>query len=300
MNRYSTKIIAALLISFGFLVLTGCETAGYIRSAQNHFNQAAQQENQLLAKSLDAYQAGADASSTASALSDYKMALSLVDRAIEENSEKLRQEKLLGTAYMIKAMSLWRISDLNGTPPAILEPPSDPPPAENSVFSSPERKELIVLIPTIKRELSDPQQPITLGTRDQVMLKALPGLLDHDRGRLANSLDRADAFFTSAYNVLREAGGDAPKDHPVHLYIVMAQLQTLNSWAYAIDRFGKNESMPPKARRKLLSENVHSRVPESLCSIKVLWDNNTEIKGQLTRFLFLTGISWDDAVKDCN
>jgi hypothetical protein len=300
MNRNVTKIIAIWLISFGCLMIMGCETARYIRNAQNHFNQAAQQENQLLAKSLAAYQAGADASSTASALSDYKMALSLVDRAIKENREKLRQEKLLGTAYMIKAMSLWRISDLNGTSPAILESPSNPPPMENPVFSSPERKELMALIPTIMQELSDPQQPITLGTRDLVMLKALPGLLDHDRGRLANSLDRANAFFTSAYNVLSEAGGDAPPDHPVHLYLVMAQLQTLNSWAYAIDRLGRKEGISPAARGNLLSDEVYTRVTKSLCSIKVLWDNNPKIEDQLTQFLFLTGIRWNDAVNTCN
>ena len=123
MNRTITKITTTLLITLGLLVITGCESARYIRSAQNHFNQAAQQENQLLAKSLAAYQAGADASGTASALSDYKMALILVDRAIRKNGAKLRQEKLLGTAYMIKAMSLWRISDLNGTPPDMLESP---------------------------------------------------------------------------------------------------------------------------------------------------------------------------------
>ena len=300
MNQTFAKIVAALLLSLGFPMIIGCETTRYIRNAQTHFNQAAQQENELLAKSLTAYQAGANASGTASSLSDYKMALSLVDRAINENREKLRQEKLLGTAYMIKAMSLWRISDLNGTPPAILEVPSDDSSAETSVFSSPERKELIALIPTIKQELNDSQTPITLGTRDRVMLIALPGLLDHDRGRLANSMDRADAYFSSAYTVLNEAAGAAPTDHPVHLYLVMAQLQTLNSWAYAIDRFSQKEGMSLEASSKLISDNVHSRVKKSLCSIKVLWEKNREIQEQLTKFLFLTGISWKDAVSDCN
>ena len=300
MNRTVTKIVAALLISLGFPIITGCETTRYIRNAQTHFNQAAQQENELLAKSLTAYQAGADASGTASALSDYKMAVSLVDKAINENREKLRQEKLLGAAYMIKAMSLWRISDLNGTPPDILESPSAPTSVENPVISSPERKELMVLIPVIKQELSDSQQPITLGTRDRVMLIALPGLLDHDRGRLARSLDRADAFFESAFNVLGEAAGAAPADHPVHLYLVMAQLQTLNSWANAIDRLGRKEGMSPLARSDLLSDKVHTRVPRSLCSIKTLWKDNQEIQNQLTQFLFLTGISWNDAVSKCN
>jgi hypothetical protein len=300
MNQTFAKIVAALLLSLGFPMIIGCETTRYIRNAQTHFNQAAQQENELLAKSLTAYQAGANASGTVSSLSDYKMALSLVDRAINENREKLRQEKLLGTAYMIKAMSLWRISDLNGTPPAILELPSDDTSAENSVFSSPERKELIALIPTIKQALNDPETPITLGTRDRVMLIALPGLLDHDRGRLANSMDRADAYFSSAYTVLDEAAGAAPTDHPVHLYLVMAQLQTLNSWAYAIDRFSQEEGMSLETSSKLMSDNVHSRVKNSLCSIKVLWEKNSEIQEQLTKFLFLTGISWKDAVSDCN
>jgi len=300
MNRTITKITTALLITLGLLVITGCESARYIRSAQNHFNQAAQQENQLLAKSLAAYQAGADASGTSSALTDYKMALSLVDRAIRENGAKLRQEKLLGTAYMIKAMSLWRISDLNGTPPDMLESPSAASSVENPVISSPERKELVVLIPTIKRELADAQQPITLGTRDSVMLIALPGLLDHDRGRLVTSLNRADAYFASAYQVLGKAAAAAPADHPVHLYLVMAQLQTLNAWANAIDRLGRREDLPPGERRKLVKTNVHTRVSKSLCSIKDLWNGNREIQDQLTQFLFLTGISWNDAVSPCN
>lgn len=299
MNRTATKIIAALLVAFVFLVITGCESARYIRNAQNHFNQAAQQENQLLAKSLAAYQAGADASGTSSALTDYKIALSLVDRAIKDNREKLRQEKLLGTAYMIKAMSLWRISDLNGTPPDMLESPSVASSEENSVISSPERKELMVLIPIIKRELSDNQQPITLGTRDRVMLIALPGLLDHDRGRLATSLGRADAYFASAYKVLGQAAQAAPSDHPVHLYLVMAQLQTLNAWTDAIDRLGRRDDLLPKDRRKLVADNIHSRVSKSLCSIKDLWNSNSEIQKQLKQFLFITGISWNDAVSQC-
>jgi len=300
MNRTAAKIIAPLLITLVFLLVSGCESARYIRNAQNHFNQAAQQENQLLAKSLAAYQAGADASGTSSALADYKLALSLVDQAIKENRAKLRQEKLLGTAYMIKAMSLWRISDLNGTPPDPLESPSAASAMENSVVSSAERKELMVLIPTIKHELSDNQQPITLGTRDRVMLIALPGLLDHDRGRLVPSLNRADAFFASAYKVLGEAAGAAPADHPVKLYLVMAQLQTLNAWAYAIDRLGTREGLPPGERRKLLKNAIHSRVTESLCPIKNLAENSREIQNQITQFLYLTGISWNDAVSPCN
>jgi len=58
--------------------------------------------------------------------------------------------------------------------------------------------------------------------------------------------------------------------------------------------------MSPVARSKLLSDNIHSRVPKALCSIKVLWNNNTEIEAQLKRFLLLTGISWNDAVSKCN
>ena len=41
MNRTIPKITTALLITLGLLVITGCESARYIRSAQNHFNQAA-------------------------------------------------------------------------------------------------------------------------------------------------------------------------------------------------------------------------------------------------------------------
>jgi hypothetical protein len=300
MNRTAIKIIAALLMTLVFGLTSGCESARYIRNAQNHFNQAAQQENQLLAKSLAAYQAGADASGTSSALADYKMALSLVDRAIRENRARLRQEKLLGTAYMIKAMSLWRISDLSGTPPDPLEPPSAASAMANSAMSSAERQELMALIPTIERELADTQQPITLGTRDRVMLTALPGLLDHDRGRLVASLNRADAFFASAYKVLGEAAVAAPADHPVKLYLVMAQLQTLNAWAYAIDRLGTQEGLPPGERRKLVKNKIHSRVTISLCPIKNLAENSREIQNQITQFLYLTGISWNDAVSPCN
>jgi len=300
MNRSISKISAALLIALVFGLTSGCESARHIRNAQNHFNQAARQENQLLAKSLAAYQAGADASGTSSALADYKMALSSVDRAIRENRAQLRQEKLLGTAYMIKAMSLWRISDLNGTPPDPLESPSAASAMENSVMSSAARQELMVLIPAIKRELSEGQPPITLGTRDRVMLIALPGLLDHDRGRLVATLNRADAFFASAYQVLGEAAGAAPADHPVKLYLVMAQLQTLNAWAYAIDRLGTQEGLPPGERRKLVKNTIHARVTESLCPIKNLAENSREIQNQITQFLYLTGIGWNDAVSPCN
>ena len=299
MNRITTKISVLLIILLSFTLITGCETTRHIRSAQNHFNQAAQVENQEVAKSLTSYQAGANASSTTSALSDYKMALSLADQAVEKNNAKLRQDRLLGTAYMIKAMSLWRVSDLSGTPPETLETPSGDSSQESPVFSSPERKELIALIPEIRRELNDPKQPITLGTRDRVMLVALPGLLDHDRGRLANSLDRADAYFSSAYKILGEAEGEAPADHPVRIYIVMAQLQTLNAWTFAIDRLGRKSNMSILKRTEHLEKNIDPRVSESLCSIKPLWKDDKEMQEQLTKFLIYLGKGWKHAVKEC-
>ena len=132
------------------------------------------------------------------------------------------------------------------------------------------------------------------------MLIALPGLLDHDRGRLVATLNRADAFFASAYQVLGEAAGAAPADHPVKLYLVMAQLQTLNAWAYAIDRLGTQEGLPPGERRKLVKNTIHARVTESLCPIKNLAENSREIQNQITQFLYLTGIGWNDAVSPCN
>jgi len=233
------------------LMNTGCG-ARYIRDSQDHFNDAAELENRLIFDSLDNYQAGAIGSITASTLTEYRLALDLVNKAIKENKAKLHEEKLLGTAYMLKAMTLWRISDLEATVPNVNEPINLDETNDDklSTVSSLARQDLYSLLRLIKSE----KNTLTLGTRDNVMLQALPGLIDHDRGRLANSIERAEAFFKSSLSIQKDAMNEAPVDHEIRIYLVLSQLQTLNSLAYAIDRFG--EGTPIQRADKLNSEVI--------------------------------------------
>src|SRR5262245_52301696 len=97
-----------LLLLLLCAVQSGC-AARQIRAAQDAFNEAARSENAQRAAVLNGGHPTIDASSAAAS---YRTALKLLDAELEAHQVDLTQEKLLGTALMLKAMALWRLADL--------------------------------------------------------------------------------------------------------------------------------------------------------------------------------------------
>jgi hypothetical protein len=222
-----------LLLLFLGAVQSGC-AARQIRAAQDAFNEGARSENAQRAAVLNGGHPSVDASSAAAS---YRTALQLLDAELQAHQADLTQEKLLGTALMLKAMALWRLADL-----------------EAGSKSAPDRAMLQAAIAAAKN--ADDQ----LGTRDRVMADALPGLYDHDLGLQAANLNDARRFFLSAYRVVRTATNQSgvPKNHPVVTYMSLAQLSTLRSYQAAIYRFDTSNNGLPSGAEMTNVETIHT------------------------------------------
>lgn len=101
-----TFVMTSLLLWVA--VLGGCSR--YLSDAQDHFSRAAAEETRLFGAGLAAD--GGLVRQT-SAATDYRLALDLLDRELSENEGRLRDERLYGTALMLKALCLWRLADLD-------------------------------------------------------------------------------------------------------------------------------------------------------------------------------------------
>ena len=78
------------------------------------------------------------------------------------------------------------------------------------------------------------QENIALGTRDKVLLRALPGLREHALGLHQSDPKRAKRLFESALSTLEKSlsSVNPPEDHPVRAYIRLAQMRTLRAWRW--------------------------------------------------------------------
>jgi hypothetical protein len=252
-TRLSFATILSLLVVA--VLQTGC-AARQIRAAQDAFNDGARSENAQRAAVLSGGQPPLDASSAALS---YRTSLRLLDEELAKHKQDLTQEKLLGTAMMLRAISLWRLADL-----------------EAGSKSAPDRAALQEAIGAAKQEAGD-----QLGTRDRVMAEALPGLYDHDRGLQAKDLAEARRFFTSSYKVVHDASNqpNVPENHPVRIYMSLAQLSTLRSYQAAIYRFDHSgTSAQPSAEEMKNVANIHTCAKLIVLHLKPVLREDIELK----------------------
>jgi hypothetical protein len=198
-------------ISITLLVLVafyGCG-AHQLRQAQDSYNTAARIEEQLSFEELTP--AGDPLEGASQALQNYRVALSLTDEALNRYAKSLKQDQLYGTGLILKALCQWRI--------AALQEDAD-------------KEKIQKIVGEIENRVQ--QEGIKLGTRDQVLLKALPGLYEHERGLQQHDPKIAARYFESALetldNALREV--KPPEDHPVRAYVHLAQLRTVRAWRW--------------------------------------------------------------------
>lgn len=261
----------------------GCGTARHIRGAQDSFNQAAAEENRLFAAGLSTE---VGLLSQSSAAGDYGIALALLDRELDENEEELRRDRLYGTALMLKALTLWRLADLEG----LNEPQLDPetPTGEQLLAesASPSGDELMATLALLRAELEGGR--ITLGERDRVLLVALPGLRDHDRGLRAPDYATARRFFESALEVMDRSleVASTPEQHPVRIYVRLAQLSTCRAWqSAAFAHLGLGDAEDET------NEHVLPRAEEILEELEKLAQRDSTLKEQIEELKLRLGLS---------
>ena len=108
MNTMTARLTRALCGTV--LICAGCMTTSrHMNKAQDHFSKASAAERQMNARG---YSSDMSLLGQSTASTDYRVALSLIDSEIEDHEKKLREERLLGTALVIKAMCHWRLADL--------------------------------------------------------------------------------------------------------------------------------------------------------------------------------------------
>ena len=283
------RLRSILLVCILWLTI-GC-AAKTLRDAQDHFNKGAEVESRAMDHSLLSDNPVANPGDAFSALNEYRLANSEAEALIDENSKTLQEDKLLGATYMLKAMALWRISDLEGNPLEKDEVSGAEKPSEGITNS---RQELLALLSTIT-ELQRKQE-ITLGTRDQVLHKALYGFYDHDGGRAENDYSKAREWFKSAYKRLDEAVSDdvVPLRHPIRVYVGSAQLRTLAAWNLALYGLRKecvsNRNIPTCDYLNKDQIFINDATENVVCKLRPFYENNEDVRKQLIQLLSPIGL----------
>lgn len=128
--------------------------------------------------------------------------------------DSIKEDDLYGTALMLKALCQWRI--------AALDRDSDP-------------QEIQQIVAEIENRVTAGQ--VSLGTRDRMLLKALPGPHEHELGLQQDDPQKAGRLFESALNILKSALNEVnpPQDHPARAYIRLAQMRSLRAWRWVDD-----------------------------------------------------------------
>lgn len=260
--RHLRRYLAILSLLLVAALQAGC-AARQIRAAQDAFNEGARSENAQRVATLNGGQPPVDA---ASAAVSYRTALQLLEQELQSHTDDLRNEQLLGTAMMLRAMALWRLADL-----------------EAGSAVAPNKKAVADAVPAANSDAY-----AQLGTRDRVMAAALPGLCDHDRGLQATSLDEASEFFVSSYTVVHAAlqSTKPPENHPIRTYMALVQLSTLRSYQSAIYRFVPNLNAPPqgngaeeqKKRAIKTVANIHTCAKLIVLQLKPVLRDDVELK----------------------
>jgi hypothetical protein len=268
----------------------GC-AAKTLRDAQDHFNKGADVELRAMDRSLLSDNPAANPGDAFSALNEYRLANSEAGALLDEDWNNLKKEKLLGATYILKAMALWRMSDLEGNALEKGETFGADKPSEGITNS---RQELLSLLGTIT-ELQR-RQEITLGTRDQVLHKALYGFYDHDGGRVENDYSKAREWFKSALRRLEEAVSDdvVPLRHPIRVYIGSAQLRTLAAWNLALyglrKECGSNRNIPTCDYLNKDQIFINDETENVVCKLRPFYENNKEVRNQLIQLLSPIGL----------
>jgi hypothetical protein len=206
MSRALASMFRATIVAAALLA-AACGTARYIGQAQTAFNDGASAEIEARATP------GADALSNQRAEASYATARALLGEEIRANADALRADELLGVAYTLKALAEWRLSDLR------------------------DDEDLRVAA----QKSADAAKGVATGTRDRVVLAALPGLLDHERGLRDTDYDRAHAHFDSACRTLDASLAGVPANHAVRVWVRLSQMQTCQAWHVAMDRATNDE-----------------------------------------------------------
>ena len=228
------------------LLLAAACGAHRLSQAQDSFNEAARLEAQ-------AAQLTSPITDSSQALQNYRIALSLTEQALGKYGDSLKKDKLYGTALVLNALCQWRIAALD----------------ENANVDK------IKAVVARAEQLAKDQQ-ITLGTRDRVLLQALPGFREHALAQRERDRARAKDLYESSLETLDNAltKVNPPPDHPIRIYIRLFQMRTVRAWRWA--EFPSRPKVPVTAKIEWL-EKFKKRYLKYRAHLKPLIAANDEL-----------------------
>lgn len=312
MTLYARKTLPVAIVVI-MVVFAGCGTTANFRNAQNYFNKGAELElRQMATNSVLVNDTTTGAMSAASAVNEYRLAYEEIKTLIDENSEKLSQNRLLGAAYILKAMSLWRLSAIDipaieeGEKPSLPTVKKEPSTSEDSKKPSTEaenyRSELLDVLLKIEKLKGDKKKQIKLGTRDNVLSKALFGFYDLNGAQAENDYEKAKKWYKNAYKALNDALNDGvPKNHRIRLYIGICKLRALGLWNIAVEDQIDNEGCDIEENKETcrtlsnIENQINTCALSTYCSLENFWkyEENTKklLKREVIRFGKVTEIT---------
>ena len=198
-----------LIIFLCCILISSCVTIEHardLREAQDLFNMAAELENQL---TLDA-SANESIAQSGRISSGYTTSLAMVTFLIDEKADDLRKDNLLGTAYVLKTLTEWKLGQYDAAQAT----------AQAAVTSN-----------------------ATFFPRDEALLTAISGLIKNDLAYEHMTLKTGDyaetiAMFSSAITEMGQGISDNPNLHHIRLYLLTSQLASLKNW---LDLFSSPE-----------------------------------------------------------
>lgn len=217
-RTHSNRVPPALLLAL-LLVVSGCGTSHIreLRSAQDAFNRAAEAENRQRLQGPDGLFDLAEAST------GYRVTTETVAALLDSaaSREELRRDGLLCTAYTLRALSLWRLTDHEGALQAART-------ARGGDLGG--------------MACTPDGQAGSIPPRERALLTALPALV---RIEQANALrgngeaseedfDRIKTLTEDARGELGSARATVPGNHPVQLYLLASDLAALRGWHSAV------------------------------------------------------------------
>ena len=261
-----------LALTLTLVLASACSTTRHIRSAQDSWSRASTIENTLFAEGKSIVGGQLE---QVEAATEHRLALAQLNQELKENADKLKADKLYGTALMLKAKCLWRLADLDH----VIAPSTTSETTSSLVKvamtggltnATDPSSELALTIAQIKSN----RESITLGQRDSIMLTALPGLRDHDRGLIATDLAAAEKFFSSAITVLDTAINEEQEllaganTELLQTYLKLAQLSTYRAWKSALFHYlGKQNLTPIQIAQHPGMIEVNSKATELISNL---------------------------------
>jgi hypothetical protein len=231
----NNRKLIGVILCLGFvliLMLSACAKPSYIQTlneAQDSFSSEAEAENRLR---LEGTTTLADVPRAANG---YRIASQMLEKLISDQKDKLKKDNLLCTAYVIQAMSLWRLGE------------------HHKAFN----------IVDLARNCAPGGDEIP--PREEALLLALPGLvrIDQANAKIMNA-ETSTAEFKEIKQLVQDALRDlenarkSVQNHPVQVYLLTSELAALRVWQTAIAsekltgdvRTNERAELKPKKQKK--------------------------------------------------